>query len=45
MLQGEEHNIDVSFNREKEATLEDLLNAKKLIIDMQGREKILKEQL
>lgn len=31
--------------REKEATLEDLLSAKKLIIDMQGREKILKEQL
>lgn len=32
-------------NREKEVTLTDLLNAKKLIIDMQGREKILKEQL
>lgn len=31
--------------KEKEATLQDLLEAKKLIIETQGRERILKEQL
>lgn len=35
----------VNFSRDKEATLQDLMSTKNSIIDMQSREKILKDQL